>query len=128
MSSSSTTTTTTPDATATTASARTAESQTGAVELAHVEFFGGGSKESATSDHEVSRRRGDELWLPPVLLLHGLLGNKRNFATVANSLKNQLHHGRSRRLIGLDLRNHGACAVAAVGAAAAAYNTREDFT
>jgi pimeloyl-ACP methyl ester carboxylesterase len=72
-----------------------------AVELAHVEFHGSGGA-SASSDRS-------PLLLPPVVLLHGLLGNKRNFATVANSLKNQLHHGRPRRLIGLDLRNHGAC-------------------
>jgi esterase len=41
----------------------------------------------------------------PVLLLHGLLGSKRNFATLAASLGAQLD--RPRRIVGVDLRNHG---------------------
>lgn len=41
----------------------------------------------------------------PVLLLHGLLGSKRNFASLASSLGNQLE--KQRRIIGVDLRNHG---------------------
>jgi len=41
----------------------------------------------------------------PVLLLHGLLGSKRNFASLASSLGNQLE--KPRRIIGVDLRNHG---------------------
>ena len=41
----------------------------------------------------------------PVLLLHGLLGSKRNFASLAASLGNQLE--KERRIIGVDLRNHG---------------------
>ena len=41
----------------------------------------------------------------PVLLLHGLLGNKRNFATLASSLGAQLDQ--PRRIVGVDLRNHG---------------------
>jgi pimeloyl-ACP methyl ester carboxylesterase len=41
----------------------------------------------------------------PVLLLHGLLGSKRNFASLASSLGNQLET--QRRIIGVDLRNHG---------------------
>ncbi len=41
----------------------------------------------------------------PVLLLHGLLGSKRNFASLAISLGNQLE--KQRRIIGVDLRNHG---------------------
>mmetsp|Transcript_27389 Transcript_27389/g.40141 ORF Transcript_27389/g.40141 Transcript_27389/m.40141 type:complete len:408 (-) Transcript_27389:234-1457(-) len=43
--------------------------------------------------------------LPPVIFLHGLLGNKRNFQTLAASLGATLT--RERRLIGMDLRNHG---------------------
>jgi esterase len=42
---------------------------------------------------------------PPVVLLHGLLGNKRNFQTVASSLGAQLES--PRRIVGVDLRNHG---------------------
>jgi len=41
----------------------------------------------------------------PVLFLHGLLGNKRNFATCAKMLAVQLE--KKRRIMGLDLRNHG---------------------
>jgi pimeloyl-ACP methyl ester carboxylesterase len=41
----------------------------------------------------------------PVILLHGLLGSKRNFSTVAQSLAVQLE--KKRRIVGLDLRNHG---------------------
>ena len=41
----------------------------------------------------------------PVLLLHGLLGSKRNFASLASSLGAQLE--RQRRIVAVDLRNHG---------------------
>ena len=41
----------------------------------------------------------------PVLLLHGLLGSKRNFASLAKSLGVQLDT--PRRILGVDLRNHG---------------------
>ena len=41
----------------------------------------------------------------PVLLLHGLLGSKRNFASLAASLGAQLEQ--QRRIFGVDLRNHG---------------------
>jgi pimeloyl-ACP methyl ester carboxylesterase len=37
--------------------------------------------------------------------LHGLLGSKRNFASIGTSLSNQL--SRKRRIFGVDLRNHG---------------------
>lgn len=42
---------------------------------------------------------------PPVLFLHGLLGNKRNFASLASSLSLQLQ--KPRTIYTLDLRNHG---------------------
>lgn len=42
---------------------------------------------------------------PAALFLHGLLGNKRNFASIGASLSQQI--ASPRRLIGLDLRNHG---------------------
>lgn len=41
----------------------------------------------------------------PVLFLHGLLGNKRNFASLAKSLGARLDT--KRRIVGVDLRNHG---------------------
>lgn len=41
----------------------------------------------------------------PVFLLHGLLGQKRNFATFGNALASQLE--KRRRIFALDLRNHG---------------------
>ena len=42
----------------------------------------------------------------PVILLHGLLGSKRNFSTVGSSLSRQLSRTK-RRILALDLRNHG---------------------
>lgn len=42
---------------------------------------------------------------PPVIFLHGLLGNKRNFASLASSLSTQIKQPRS--IYALDLRNHG---------------------
>ena len=42
---------------------------------------------------------------PPVILLHGLLGQKRNFASLGTSLASQLET--PRRIFALDLRNHG---------------------
>ncbi|KAL7435881.1 hypothetical protein ACHAXH_005236 [Discostella pseudostelligera] len=42
---------------------------------------------------------------PPVIFLHGLLGNKRNFASLASSLSSQLRN--PRPIYTLDLRNHG---------------------
>ena len=59
------------------------------VELQHSEFL----PRSSTPTH------------PPVILLHGLLGNKRNFASLASSLSSQLKIPRS--IYTLDLRNHG---------------------
>ncbi|EJK68923.1 hypothetical protein THAOC_09864 [Thalassiosira oceanica] len=42
---------------------------------------------------------------PAVIFLHGLLGNKRNFASLATSLSTQLRSPRT--IYTLDLRNHG---------------------
>jgi predicted alpha/beta-fold hydrolase len=42
---------------------------------------------------------------PAAIFLHGLLGNKRNFCSIGTSLSQQMQT--PRRLIGLDLRNHG---------------------
>jgi esterase len=65
------------------------------VELKWCDFASGSSddNDSSTDVHT------------PVILLHGLLGSKRNFASIATSLASQLE--RKRRIIGLDLRNHG---------------------
>ena len=41
----------------------------------------------------------------PVILLHGLLGQKRNFASIGSAIALQLEH--KRRIFALDLRNHG---------------------
>lgn len=41
----------------------------------------------------------------PVLLLHGLLGSKRNFSSLGRMLGIQLD--KPRRVLGVDLRNHG---------------------
>lgn len=41
---------------------------------------------------------------PPIILLHGLLGNKRNWMNIAR----QLNKLTRRRVYALDLRNHGA--------------------
>lgn len=46
-----------------------------------------------------------ELTEPPVLFLHGLLGSKRNFASLGTSLASQLDN--KRRIFAMDLRNHG---------------------
>jgi pimeloyl-ACP methyl ester carboxylesterase len=74
-------------------------SQQQSVELKHTEF-------SSTSSTSTSSGPADDTYAPPVLLLHGLLGNKRNFSTIGRSLSHQLE--RKRRIIGVDLRNHGA--------------------
>jgi pimeloyl-ACP methyl ester carboxylesterase len=42
---------------------------------------------------------------PPVVLLHGLLGSKRNFASLGTSLSDLLVN--KRPILALDLRNHG---------------------
>jgi hypothetical protein len=42
---------------------------------------------------------------PVVVFLHGLLGNKRNFASIGRSLAQQQQQ--ERRFVSLDLRNHG---------------------
>ena len=41
----------------------------------------------------------------PVLLLHGLLGQKRNFASLGTALASQLE--KKRKIFAVDLRNHG---------------------
>ena len=60
------------------------------VVIQHVEF----SCESNTGNQHA-----------PVILLHGLLGSKRNFSTLGTSLSKQLK--KPRRVLAVDLRNHG---------------------
>lgn len=59
------------------------------VPLQHIEF---GSSNASSEDK------------PLVIFLHGLLGNKRNFASIGRSLVQQ---SPDRRFVSLDLRNHG---------------------
>lgn len=40
---------------------------------------------------------------PPIVIMHGLFGNKRNWIQIAK----QLHENTKRQIITLDLRNHG---------------------
>lgn len=91
-----TATTRTPTGTSTSATASASSSSVGPVELRHLEY----SKNVLVEEERTNASP------PPVLFLHGLLGNKRNFVTIGASLSQQLDT--KRRLIGLDLRNHGA--------------------
>mmetsp|Transcript_2592 Transcript_2592/g.4063 ORF Transcript_2592/g.4063 Transcript_2592/m.4063 type:complete len:380 (+) Transcript_2592:118-1257(+) len=63
------------------------------VELEHAEYEAMG----------VPKGNGREL--EPVIILHGLLGSKRNFASLGSGLAKQLQ--KKRKIVALDLRNHG---------------------
>jgi pimeloyl-ACP methyl ester carboxylesterase len=67
------------------------------VELSHLEYCNDGGNAARTTTVAKSRA--------PVIFLHGLLGNKRNFSSIARSLCGRLKQ--PRRILGLDLRNHG---------------------
>eukprot|EP00957_Ditylum_brightwellii_P116092 8856167-Ditylum_brightwellii.AAC.1 len=43
--------------------------------------------------------------LEPVIILHGLLGSKQNFASLGSGLAKQLQ--KKRKIVANDLRNHG---------------------
>ena len=77
-------------ATSSTSIQSTVYSQEDIVQLSYTEFQ---PTSSSTTTH------------PPVILLHGLLGNKRNFASLASSLSSQLQNPRA--IYTVDLRNHG---------------------
>lgn len=77
-------------ATSSTSIQSTVYSQEDVVQLSYNEFQ---PTSSSTTTH------------PPVILLHGLLGNKRNFASLASSLSSQLQNPRA--IYAVDLRNHG---------------------
>ena len=79
-------------ATTTVASESSFRSSTTAAPLQWTEFYTPPSSSSSTSH-------------PPVILLHGLLGSKRNFASLGSRLGQQLDS--PRRILGVDLRNHG---------------------
>jgi len=63
------------------------------VSLHYVEFGRPASSDNVEYEHE------------PVFILHGLLGQKRNFASIATSLTKQIQ--KKRRIYTVDLRNHG---------------------
>jgi len=68
-----------------------------AVNLKFTEF-------SQSSSADTSEAIGQSLQ-PPVIILHGLLGNKRNFSSIASSLSKQLRS--KRKIYVVDVRNHG---------------------
>lgn len=70
------------------------EQQEATIPLEWIEYFSPEDNNDATTEPET-----------PVLFLHGLLGSKRNFVTCANKLAFQLD--KKRRIMGVDLRNHG---------------------
>lgn len=65
------------------------------VELKYTEY----TKPEAASASSAANRK------PPVIIVHGLLGQSRNFASIAQSLAAQLQF--QRRILTVDLRNHG---------------------
>ena len=54
---------------------------------------------------DFSVHSAEEATHAPVLLLHGLLGSKRNFASLGKALAGQLQQ--KRQVLAVDLRNHG---------------------
>jgi pimeloyl-ACP methyl ester carboxylesterase len=66
------------------------------VELSHLEYCHGHTKGRVVDTKPAKA---------PVIFLHGLLGNKRNFSSIARSLCGRLKH--PRHILGVDLRNHG---------------------
>jgi hypothetical protein len=65
------------------------------VSLRYVEFKSGTAQDS----------QNQQALHPPVIFMHGLLGQKRNFDSIGQSLVKQLR--KSRRVLAVDLRNHG---------------------
>ena len=59
---------------------------------------------------EVSNPSNDDHVRPPIIMLHGLLGQSRNFKAWAQEL-HALHLDEEHRLFLVDLRNHGLCSV-----------------
>jgi esterase len=88
---------TTTSSVTTTDTANSASSNA-AVALKHMEYGKVDAAQNSSSSFLAKEK-------PAALFLHGLLGNKRNFASIGASLSQQI--ASPRRLIGLDLRNHG---------------------
>ena len=79
------------------------------VALRHSDFFPDSNTSQQQQHHHHQQQSAAAEAAPPVVFLHGLLGNRRNFATIARSLAAQLQT--KRRLLAVDLRNHGDTAV-----------------
>lgn len=77
----------------------TSSSSSNTVSLEWAEFFAPPTPSSLNDDTATTTAA------TPVLFLHGLLGSKRNFASLGTMLGAQLTT--PRRIVGLDLRNHG---------------------
>jgi predicted alpha/beta-fold hydrolase len=75
------------------------------VELSHLEYCNDSGQRGNNNNADGARTTTVAKSRPPVIFLHGLLGNKRNFSSIARSLYGRLKH--PRRILGLDLRNHG---------------------
>jgi len=73
----------------------TSVDSTVAVPLKYIEFGGAGG--GGDDDDSVQNT--------PVILMHGLLGSKRNFSSIGTALSRQLK--KKRRVFAVDLRNHG---------------------
>lgn len=74
----------------------TSVDSTVAVPLKYIEFGGAGG---GGDDDD------DSVQNTPVILMHGLLGSKRNFSSIGTALSRQLK--KKRRVFAVDLRNHG---------------------
>lgn len=78
---------------------------TSAVELKYMEFTPEPNAHHRAHHTSSTSESPSFSELPPVILLHGLLGQKRNFSSLGTSLASQLKS--PRRIFALDLRNHG---------------------
>ena len=83
-----------------------ADTTTPPIVLQHIEF-----KSTTTTNAPVHLNEQQQQEQPVVIFLHGLLGNKRNFASIGRSIaassSSSSNAARSRIIYSLDLRNHG---------------------
>ena len=83
--------------------------------LQHIEFKSTTTTTTTTTTSSVTttntHENQEEQNVPVVIFLHGLLGNKRNFASIGRSIAATTSHesskSRQRIIYSLDLRNHG---------------------